>query len=122
MSFVFRFIDRLCMAIYSRGQRAYAASQALAAARRRGEASERSDERFEAFQRVWRFEAHEVVGTARRLFLNLPEQDQALAIEWAPRYFAACEANARRPMTASTWLRGRGWLAAPSSAAKENAA
>jgi galactose-1-phosphate uridylyltransferase len=111
-------IDRLCMAIYARGQRAYVEHRrpALEAerARSRAEAAERraaDDERrqaedaaFASFQAVWPFDGTESPYRAKKMFLALSEEDRARAVLAAPAYLRQVQASRHRPMRASVWL------------------
>lgn len=67
--------------------------------------------RFDDFQKVWPFDLVDLVEPARRLFLRLSDEDQALAVKWAPSYVEASKAQSRKRMTAANWLRGKGWQA-----------
>jgi Mn-dependent DtxR family transcriptional regulator len=67
--------------------------------------------RFDEFKKVWPFDLVDLVEPARRLFLRLCDEDQALAVKWAPSYVEACRAQTRKRMTAANWLRGKGWQA-----------
>jgi hypothetical protein len=73
-------------------------------------------ERWDRFRRLWPWDASELIGEARAVFLALSDEDQLAAIDGAPRYVAACCDRQTRARNhgiahAKRWLSGEGWAA-----------
>lgn len=112
MSFVSRFVDGLCLAIYDRGRSAAdvraAIEWASPARRERRAALQATSEalgRFNSFRMIWPFAVTEPMDLARRAFIALPERNQRLAIEQAPAYLDAVEKAGGKRASALAWLR-----------------
>lgn len=67
--------------------------------------------RWEVFSKAWPWDTTEFPEHARRLFMQLSDDEQAAAIDGGPRYIADCKARIRKIAHAKTWIDGKGWLA-----------
>ncbi|WP_428991108.1 hypothetical protein [Methylocapsa aurea] len=67
--------------------------------------------RWNAFHKVWPWDATELPEHARRLFMHLSDDEQVAAIDGGPRYIADCKVRTRKIAHAKTWLDGKGWQA-----------
>lgn len=73
-------------------------------------------ERWDEFRRRWPWDASELVGETRAVFLRLSDDDQRAALDGAPKYVAACRERETRARNhgivhAKRWLLGEGWAA-----------
>lgn len=67
--------------------------------------------RWGAFSKAWPWDATEFPEHARRLFMQLSDDEQLAAIDGGPRYIADCKARTRKIAHAKNWIDGKGWLA-----------
>lgn len=71
-------------------------------------------ERWERFERLWPWDATELPGMARAVFMRLSDDEQDRAIEAAPLYAAACKTRQTSARNhgmahAKKWLAEEGW-------------
>ncbi|MGJ0505623.1 MAG: helix-turn-helix domain-containing protein [Methylocystis sp.] len=83
-------------------------------------------DRWQAFRKVWPWDAAELVAEARAVFLRLSTVEQQAAIDAAPRYVAACRERETRARNhgiahAKRWLSGEGWAALKARSAESAA-
>jgi hypothetical protein len=70
--------------------------------------------RWDEFERLWPWDATELPGQARAVFMRLSDDEQRLAIDAAPQYAAACKTRETRARNhgmahARRWLTEEGW-------------
>lgn len=101
MSIFSSLIDRVCLAIVERGERARLlwGAERAPAPQRRGE-----DTEFRRFQAIWPYDPTESPLRAKIVFLGLSDAEQRRAIQEAPAYLRDVRATRGKPMHASIWL------------------
>ncbi len=67
--------------------------------------------RWEAFRKAWPWDGGEMPDHARRVFMQLGDDEQAEAVEGGPRYIADRRTRGKMIAHAKTWLDGKGWQA-----------